>query len=92
MNELFLQQVVTEMRKQLDWEIKKGEAFYNHLAKCIQALEEPISVEEFVFRYRLTFKPGYPNHPTGNAIPPGFEEGDMFLMVTRENNSCPTKN
>ena len=80
MSEVKFQRIIKVMREQLEWEINKGEVFYEHAKRVY---DEPknkaheLSVEDFVEAYRMQFKPKFPNHPTGGV----GEEGDMFVFL-----------
>lgn len=83
-NELYLQKVIKLLRDQLEWKIPSDENFYKHVVKILEHNDvSDMSPEEFVVNYRLQFKPGYPDHPTGGALVDGHygEEGDMFILV-----------
>lgn len=86
MDDLKFQKIIELFRKQLEWDVKKGEGLYEHAKKVY---EEPrngakeMSPEDFVAQYRLNFKPKYPDHPTGGVIADGHygEDGD-FIFIT----------
>ncbi len=77
-DELYVLKVVKLLREQLDWEIKTGSGVYNHITKAIRdnaSVIHQYSPEEFVELYRLKFKPGFPDHPTGGI------ETDFVLIA-----------
>lgn len=87
MSELFLHKVVQLLREQLGWEIKKDGGVYDHIKKNWEHVKDSpawkdITPEKFVAEYRLRFKPGYKDHPTGGVFVDGHygEEGDIVII------------
>lgn len=86
MDDLKFQKIIELLRGQLEWEIPNGKEFYEHVRAVYENPENnaaKMSVEDFVAVYRMNFKPGYPDHPTGGVFVDGHyygEEGDMILI------------